>query len=274
MSDSPGPRREAPDSEFLGSNRPPQDRNGNTLVITDIPQPSLSIITIRDYFGQFGEVTNVAVEAKSKRALVSFTSNFEAFQAWKSDEAVFGSRHVKVLWHKPRPGQGGAGQDALAKSAGLLANMKSLEQGGGEVQGSTKAVLTGPEQRLKATLLELEQKEKRQKKETLMAEQRVLLARAKEGTKEEKLELLKRLKQINKDLEEVDKPVVKQEEGDVDMGAEGYGDGDKRNLEAILAKHGMETKGQADQDELMKLSAQLSSLREKVSLLRNVIGTD
>lgn len=252
-------RREPVDAEFMGSSKPPQDRNGNTLVITDIPQPNLSIIAIRDYFSQFGEVTNVAVEAKSKRALVSFTSNYEAYQAWKSDEAVFGNRHVKVLWHKPRPGHGAAGQEALAKSAGLLANMKALETGQGNVQGSTKALLTGPEQRLKATLLDLEQKERRQKKETLMAEQKVLLARAKEGTKEDKLALLKRLKEINKEFEEADKPIPKPEEGDEDMGAE------KGKLEAILARHGMETKGQADQEELMRLSAQLSSLREKVN---------
>lgn len=253
-----GRSRQDPDSEFFGSSKPPQDRNGNTLVITDIPPSYLSLPAIREYFTQFGEVTNVAIEAKSKRALVSFTSNFEAYQAWKSDEAIFGNRHVKVLWHKPRPGQGGAGQDALAKSATLVANLKSMQNGEG-FQGDVKAQLSGPEQRLKATLAELEVKEKRQKKETLIAEQKVLLKRATEGTKEEKLEILKRLKEISKEMEEVDKPTAKVEaDGDVDMG-------DREKLNAELEKYGMESKGQADQEELMRLSAQLSALRDKVS---------
>jgi len=245
-----------PGSEFYGSSKPPQDRNGNTLVITDIPPNYLSLPAIREYFAQFGEVTNVAVEAKSKRALVSFTSNFEAYQAWKSDEAIFGSRHVKVLWHKPRPGHGDAGKDALEKSANLIANMKAIEAGGSNPQGDTKATLFGPEQRLAATLKDLEAKEGRQKRETLMAEQKVLLKRAMEGTKEEKMTILRRLKDITKEVEELDKPKPKTE--DVDMG-------DKEKLDALLEKHGMETQGAADQDELMKLSAQLSALRDKVS---------
>jgi RNA-binding protein 26 len=258
----PGPRRGPadPSSEFFGSAKPPQDRNGNTLVITDIPPSYLSLPAIREYFSQFGEVTNVAVEAASKRALVSFTSNFEAFQAWKSDEAVFGSRHVKVLWHKPRPGQGGAGMDALAKSGTLVANLKAMQgQGGQAFQGGVKPQLSGPEQRLKATLEELENRERRQKKETLMAEQKVLLKRAQQGTKEEKLEFLKRLKEISKEIEEVDKaPPVTNAEGDVEMD-------EREKLNKRLEQHGMETQGTDDQDELMRLNAQLTALRDKVS---------
>ena len=251
------PRRPSPppnDSreDFSGSSKPPVDRSTTTLVITDIPAPSLSVQAIREYFARFGEVTNIALESSSRRALISFGSNAEAYAAWKADEAVFGSRHVRVLWHRPRPGQGAAGQIALEKSRDLMANMKALENGSGP-QGEVKASLSGPESRLAATLAELDAREKGAKRETMMAEQKVLLKRAKEGSKEEKVLILKRLKAISKEMESLDKPKV--EEGDEGMGG-------KERLDRELEKHGMETN---DQEELMRLSAQLSALRDKVS---------
>lgn len=252
-----------PSPEFYGSAKPPQDRNGNTLVITDIPMGSLTVPAIREYFAQFGEVTNIALEGKSKRALVSFTSNREAYQAWNSEAAVFGSRHVKVLWHRPRPGQGEAGKKALEASSTLMANMKALESGGAEgIQGGVKPAYSGPNERLQATLNELEAVSRRNRKETLIAEQKVLLKRATEGTKEEKLAILTRLKALNKEMDELIHPKVETEkagEGDEDMVMT-----EKEKLDKELARLGMETTKTGDQEELMRLSAQLSALRDKV----------
>ncbi|TXT16053.1 hypothetical protein VHUM_00556 [Vanrija humicola] len=244
-------------ADFQGTNRPPGDRTSTTILITDVPREHLSMGTIRDYFGQFGDVTNVAIEGNSKRALVSFATNREAYAAWKSDEAIFGSRHVKVLWHRPRPGQGEEGQKALEKSAQLIANMKKLENGE-NAQGAVVAKLEGPESRLKKTLALLELKEKRQKKETLIAEQKVLFARAATASQEDKVAILGRIKEIAKEMEAVDKPAP--EPVDADMT-------DKDRLDAELAKHGMETSAGADQAELLKLNAQLSALKDKASSL-------
>lgn len=244
----PSPPANNGHAEFWGTSKPPQERTSTTLIITDIPAASLSVQAIREYFSNFGEVTNIALEGKSSRALVSFGSNAEAYRAWKSDEAVFGSRHVKVLWHRPRPGQGAAGTKALEASAGLMANMKAMENGA--PPQNVKASLRGPESRLAATLAELETKEKRAKRETLMAEQKVLLKRAKDGSKEEKVVILARLKELSREMDAIDKPSV-----------EGNGLSDKERLDRELEKHGMET---GDQDELMRLSAQLSALRDKV----------
>ena len=258
-----GNRAEAePSDEFRGVRNPPHStERSSTLVITDIPAAHLTVPAIRDYFTQFGEVTNIALEGKSKRALVSFSTNREAYVAWKSDEAVFGSRHVKVLWHRPREGQGAAGQAALDASRGLLENMKRLEQGG-ELQGGKSAQLYGPEQRLRATLKDLEEKERRGKKERLMAEQKVLMARAgRTEAREEKMEILKRVKEVVKELEELDKPKPEPESGDVDMD----GDDERAKLDKELEKHGMETKEQRDEAELLKLNAQLAALKDKVS---------
>lgn len=247
--------RPAPPPEFaLGASRPPRDRNGNTLLITDIPREHTTMAALTDYFGQFGDVTNVAIEGNSRRALVSFTSNAEAYQAWKSDQAVFGNRHVKVLWHKPLPGHGEAGQKALAASKQLLENMKKIEAGE-NLQGGHVAKLEGPESRLRKTLAELETKERQQKKETLIAEQKVLFARAATASQEDKMTILARLKDISKEMADADKPPP-----DADMS-------DKDKLDAQLAKHGMETTAGKDEEELLKLNAQLTSLRDKVGPL-------
>ena len=244
-------------NNFWGINKPPTDRNGDTLVITDIPRPNLSVPVIREYFAKFGQVTNVALEKQSARALVSFETNREAYKAWKSDDAVLGSRHVKVLWHRPRPGQGEAGKQALEKSAEVVARLKAMEENA--VPQTKKAILSGPESRLQVTLAELEAKERRGKKETLMAEQKVLLKRASEGSKEEKVAILGRLKEITKEIEVLDNPPKEEPvDGDVEMD-------EKNRLVEELAKHGMETKAQGDQAELMKLSAHLSALRNKAS---------
>ncbi|KAK8845554.1 hypothetical protein IAR55_006269 [Kwoniella newhampshirensis] len=248
-------------NNFMGSNRPPSDRTSTSLVITDIPPASLSIQAITSYFERFGDVTNVALEAKNRRALISFATNLQAFAAWKSEDAIFGSRHVKVLWHRPRPGQGAAGQEALEKSAELLANMKKINNGEGP-QGNVKAKLSGPESRLRATLAELEVQERKAKQETLMAEQKVLLKRAEGASKEEKIQILTRLKELSKEMEELKKP-KKEEAEDVQMS-------EKEKLDRELAKHGMETTEGKDQDELLKLSAQLSALRDKA----NTLGID
>ncbi|CED83725.1 Proteins containing the RNA recognition motif [Phaffia rhodozyma] len=98
------------------SSHPPKDRNGVTLVVSDIPAQHLSLPAIKTFFAKFGTVTNIAIDQRSSRALVSFASNEEAYKAWKSEEAVFGSRFVKVLWHRPIEGQGGKGKEALEKS--------------------------------------------------------------------------------------------------------------------------------------------------------------
>ncbi|WVQ76192.1 hypothetical protein IAR50_005854 [Cryptococcus sp. DSM 104548] len=248
-----GPRPE-PDETFQGAREPPKDRTSTTLLISDIPPRHLTVPAISEYFSKFGEVTNVAIDARSSRALVSFPTNAVAYQAWKSDEAIFGNRHVKVLWHRPLPGQGGQGQKALEASRTLLENMKKIEAGEGLQKVPPK--FSGPEQRLQATLAELEHRERQVKKEPLMAEQKILLARASKSTKEEKITILKRLKAIAKEIEVLNNPPAKPEGMEVDE--------TKAKLDQELAAHGME---QGSDEELVRLSTQLATLKEKANTL-------
>lgn len=101
------------------------ERRDKTLVVEKIPEDKLSLDAVNGWFKRFGTVTNVAVDATSAKALVSFSSHEEAHAAWKTEDAVFGNRFVKVFWHRPMDGQGLAGQRALAASAPIVASVTS-----------------------------------------------------------------------------------------------------------------------------------------------------
>ncbi|KAF5312651.1 hypothetical protein D9619_003316 [Psilocybe cf. subviscida] len=101
----------------------PEKRGDKTLVVEKIPEDKLSLESVNEWFKRFGTVTNVAVDAHNAKALVSFSSHDEAHAAWKSEDAVFNNRFVKVFWHRPMEGHGSIGARMLAASAPLVANM-------------------------------------------------------------------------------------------------------------------------------------------------------
>jgi RNA-binding protein 26 len=104
------------------------ERRDKTLVVEKIPEDNLSLDAVNSWFKRFGTVTNVAVDAVSAKALVSFSTHEEAHAAWKTEDAVFGNRFVKVFWHRPMGGQGLAGQRALAASAPIVASVAARDQ--------------------------------------------------------------------------------------------------------------------------------------------------
>ena len=101
----------------------PERRNDKTLVVEKIPEDKLSLDAVNSWFKRFGTVTNVAIDARTAKALVSFSDHTEAHAAWKSEDAVFGNRFVKVFWHRPMEGHGQKGARMLAASAPLVANI-------------------------------------------------------------------------------------------------------------------------------------------------------
>lgn len=101
----------------------PERRNDKTLVVEKIPEDKLSLDSVNSWFKRFGTVTNVAIDARTAKALVSFSDHSEAHAAWKSEDAVFGNRFVKVFWHRPMEGHGQKGTRMLAASALLVAKI-------------------------------------------------------------------------------------------------------------------------------------------------------
>ena len=105
----------------------PEKRNDKTLVVEKIPEDKLSLEQVNSWFKRFGTVTNVAIDAVNAKALVSFSNHDEAHAAWKSEDAVFSNRFVKVFWHRPMEGHGQVGTRMLAASAPLVANMAAAQ---------------------------------------------------------------------------------------------------------------------------------------------------
>lgn len=177
------------------STRPPRDNGSSTLVVSEVPKEHLNLGSIHAEFKKFGTVTNVAVEAGAKKALVAFSTNAEAYAAWSCKESFFNDRHVKILWHRPREGQGEAGQKALDDSAPLLENLRKIDEQGLEAfQGTAKGLPTvDPE--IKAQLEGV--RERGLKLEKIVAEQKVLMVRF-EGAKDadEKTQMRSRLKEL------------------------------------------------------------------------------
>ena len=102
-------------------------RTDKTLVVEKIPEDKLSLDAVNGWFKRFGTVTNVAVDAANAKALVSFSKHEEAYAAWKSEDAVFNNRFVKIFWHRPMEGHGQVGARMLASSAPLVASMTAKE---------------------------------------------------------------------------------------------------------------------------------------------------
>ena len=126
----PGGFRRPVRGTFTGDNhtfRNGTARDDKTLVVEKIPDDKLTLEAVNEWFKRFGTVTNVAIDTPSAKALVSFSAHNEAYSAWKSEEAVFANRFVKIYWHRPLEGYGGVGQRALAASASFIQNSSVTE---------------------------------------------------------------------------------------------------------------------------------------------------
>ena len=77
------------------------DRSIKALVVEQIPQDKFDEGTVRDFFGQFGKIENIDMQAYRRLAVVHFSSYDEARAAYDSPKVVFDNRFVKVYWYKP-----------------------------------------------------------------------------------------------------------------------------------------------------------------------------
>ncbi|KAI2794718.1 hypothetical protein POX_a01319 [Penicillium oxalicum] len=81
---------------------PNEDRSITTIVVEQIPEDKLSEDAVREFFSQFGNITEITLQPHRKLALVKYETYPEAKQAWSSPKVIFDNRFVKVYWHKPR----------------------------------------------------------------------------------------------------------------------------------------------------------------------------
>lgn len=167
-----------------------EPRRDKTLVVEKIPSERLSLEEINNWFKRFGTVTNVAIDVPSAKALVSFATHDEARDAWRSEDAVFGNRFVKLYWHRPMGNHGQAGAKLLAASAPIINNLSAPPK------ADPAPVKSGPPQ---PAVIDPSQ----QKFERLMAEQKVLMVKLTSAKPDEKQSIKTRLRELITELQEV-----------------------------------------------------------------------
>lgn len=177
----------------------PERRGDKTLVVEKIPEDKLSLGSINDWFKKFGTVTNVAVDVAGSKALVSFLNHEDAHAAWKSEDAVFGNRFVKVFWHRPMEGHGGLGARMLAASANLVAKV-SAAPSSGHTETSSSAPPSTPSRKPSTSSAVSALAAKQKLLEQQITEQKSLMAKLSTASAEEKKEIMTRLRKLNEEM--------------------------------------------------------------------------
>lgn len=182
----------------------PERRNDKTLVVEKIPEDKLSLDAVNSWFKRFGTVTNVAIDARTAKALVSFSEHSEAHAAWKSEDAVFGNRFVKVFWHRPLEGHGQKGTRMLAASAPLVASIAARSATPSTPPAaSATAAIRKPSVTSNATA-ELAAKQKLLEEQ--IAEQKSLMAALATASAEEKKTIMARLRKLGEEMKPSSSP--------------------------------------------------------------------
>ncbi|CAE6518190.1 unnamed protein product [Rhizoctonia solani] len=178
------------DGQDSGPGSSSEPRRDKTLVVEKIPPERLSLEELNNWFKRFGTVTNVAIDAPSAKALISFSTHDEARDAWRSEDAVFGNRFVKLYWHRPMGNHGQTGAKLLAASAPIISNLSAAPK--------AEPAPPKPTPPQPAVIDPLQQKFER-----LMAEQKVLMVKLTSAKSDEKQSIKTRLRELIPELQEV-----------------------------------------------------------------------
>ena len=80
---------------------PNEDQSVTTIVVEQIPDDKFNEESVREFFSEFGKITEVSLQPYKKLALVKYETFAEAKAAWSSPKVIFDNRFVKVYWYKP-----------------------------------------------------------------------------------------------------------------------------------------------------------------------------
>jgi hypothetical protein len=82
---------------------PNEDKSITTIVVENIPEDKYTEQVVRDYFSEFGNISEITMQGFKKHlALIKFDDHDAAHRAWSSPKAIFDNRFVKVYWYKPQ----------------------------------------------------------------------------------------------------------------------------------------------------------------------------
>ena len=80
---------------------PNHNRSITTVVVEQIPEDRFEENTVRDFFSDFGTVTDITMQPYKRLALVKYNDYDAAKRAYDSPKVIFDNRFVKVYWYNP-----------------------------------------------------------------------------------------------------------------------------------------------------------------------------
>ncbi|KAJ2724143.1 hypothetical protein GGI07_002178 [Coemansia sp. Benny D115] len=93
-----------------------QATSPTAIFVMNIPDENMTEASVREFFGKFGEITDVRLDYAKHSAVVDFANPASQYQAISAPDAVFNNRFVRVYKaHQQRTGQTAAGQAAVAE---------------------------------------------------------------------------------------------------------------------------------------------------------------
>ncbi|KAL1952161.1 hypothetical protein VTO73DRAFT_1310 [Trametes versicolor] len=262
----------------------PEKRNDKTLVVEKIPEDKLALGAVNDWFSKFGTVTNVAVDAPSAKALVSFSAHDEAYKAWKSEEAVFGNRFVKVFWHRPMEGHGQAGQRMLAASAPFVSKQAAPTPSTSAPEGSpappTPSTSTSASRKPSVASTSSALAAKQKLLEQQIAEQKSLMALLSTASAQEKKDIMARLRKLNEEMKPsatptaasqtpppaASSPAPAKRAGSTPQ-TDDHERKERERLDKELELHHATTPGDAEEESTEELKAKLEKLKAEAASL-------
>ncbi|KAH7929331.1 hypothetical protein BV22DRAFT_1081087 [Leucogyrophana mollusca] len=265
----------------------PERRNDKTLVVEKIPEDKLSLDSVNSWFKKFGTVTNVAIDARNAKALVSFSNHDEAHAAWKSEDAVFNNRFVKLFWHRPMEGHGTVGARMLAASAPLVANIAAKDSAPPAATVLPAAVpapslSTTPARKASApSAAALELAAKQKLLEQQISEQKLLMASLESASAEEKKQIMARLRKLGEEMKPSPSPSVTSapvpthspppasaasKGANSTLQADDHQRKERERLDKELEMHAATT-GSSSKDSTEELKAKLAKLKEEAASL-------
>lgn len=112
----------------------PRDRNITAVVVEQIPEDSFEEEAVRDFFSQFGDITQVTMKAYKHLAIVNYETRAAAQRAFGSPKTIFRNRSVKVYWYRAELDDNGNRIGRISKErssaevvSGSLTRLTSLE---------------------------------------------------------------------------------------------------------------------------------------------------
>jgi len=221
-------------AEF-SSDRPNFDRTKTTIVVENIPEEKFTEEAVREFFSEFGGVSEISMKPYKRLALVKYDDWNAAKAAYSSPKVIFDNRFVKVYWY--------TNDEALPKppiGTGTGAN-GSIEQGNA-TQTSAQAppsVSSEPQINLeefsrKQQEVQKAHEEKMKKKIEMEAAQRELERRQEELLKKQAEEKRKLMEKLAAKTNKTGKPAVPEENG-VSTASNGKASSQTEALKAQLA---------------------------------------